>query len=307
MLTRKVSSLALSAITLLGGIPTAKAIEIGVTPPRIEVDLNAKKNRSNTITISNLSDKPVEMKAYVRNWLMNEKNELQDVASTDKSLDQWIIFTPSRFTIPPRKTQTVRFAVRPKVKPDAGEYRAVIYLQEAAPASSPDADSINTVGRVGVVIYAHAGEIKRVGSVNSVKVDTKPNRVQAVFDVSNQGNAHIRMEGQFAIWHAGKYPGASSTKPLAGVGNPSTKLPTDIVKAGLIDLAPVLPSNRRQIVLPLIQKLPPGNYVLDINANLSGTAVDKGIPFTVPAANSLQPDLKTTPSSSLKPVSSLIK
>lgn len=289
MLTRKASSLVLSAMTLLSGIPTANAIEIGVSPPRMEINLNAKNNRSNAITISNLSDKPVEMKAYVRNWKINEKNMLEDVPSTENSLDQWIIFTPSRFTIPPRKTQTVRFAIRPKVKPVAGEYRAVIYLQEAAPASSPDADTINTVGRVGVVVYAYAGEIKRVGTVNSVTVDTKPNQVQAVFDVSNQGNAHIRIEGQYAIWRAGKYPGAKVTEPLKNVGNSNAKLPADVVKAGAIDLVPVLPSNNRQLVLPLIEKLPPGNYVLDINANLSGKPVDKGIPFTVPAATPSQP------------------
>ncbi|GJD21210.1 unknown protein [Rivularia sp. IAM M-261] len=289
MLTRKASSLVLSAIALLSGIPTANAIEIGVSPPRMEINLNAKNNRSNAITISNLSDKPVEMKAYVRNWKINEKNMLEDVPSTENSLDQWIIFTPSRFTIPPRKTQTVRFAIRPKVKPATGEYRAVIYLQEAAPASSPDDDKINTIGRVGVVVYAYAGEIKRVGTVNSVTVDTKPNQVRAVFDVSNQGNAHIRIEGQYAIWRAGKYPGAKATEPLKNAGNPNAKLPADVVKAGVIDLVPVLPSNSRRLVLPLIEKLPPGNYVLDINANLSGTSVDKGIPFTVPAATSSQP------------------
>lgn len=304
MLKRKVSSLILSAISLLSAIPSANAIEIGVSPPRFEVDMNARNNRSNTITISNLSDKPAEIKAYVRNWKMNEQNQVQDIPSSENSLDQWIIFTPSRFTIPPGKTQTVRFAVRPKVKPAPGEYRAVIYLQEAAPASSPDADSINTVGRVGVVIYGYAGEIKRVGTVNSVTVDTKPNRVQAVFDVSNQGNAHVRIGGQFAIWPAAKYPGAKTTQPLAGVGNPNTKLPTDVVKAGLIDLVPVLPGDKHQkIVLPLIEKLPPGNYVLDINANLSGAPIDKGIPFTVPAANSSQPTSKPVP----KPTSSAVK
>ena len=69
-------------------------------------------------------------------------------------------------------------------------------------------------GRVGVVIYGYAGEIKRVGTVNSVTVDTKPHRVQAVFDVSNQGNAHVRIGGQFAIWRAAKYPGAKTTHPI---------------------------------------------------------------------------------------------
>jgi P pilus assembly chaperone PapD len=287
MLKVKASSLVLSAISLLSFIPPADAIEIGVSPPRVVVDMNSKRrNDTNTITISNLSDKPVDMKAYVRNWTMNEKNQLEDIASTENSLDQWIVFTPSRFTIQPRKTQTVRFAIRPKAKPKPGEYRAVIYLEEAAPASNSNADAIDTVGRVGVVVYGYYGsaeQIKRDGAVNSVGVDVKPNQIQAVFDVTNKGNAFVRVEGQYAIWRAGKYPGAKATEPLKDIGNPRAKLPADVVNAGLIDTAPVLPSNNRRISFPLIQKLPPGNYILDINANLSGKPVDKGIPFTVPA------------------------
>lgn len=294
MFQKSVSCFALSLIGLLTlGMPGASAIDVGVSPPRVELDLNSKSTRSNSITITNLSDKPAEMRAYVRNWTIDENNQLRDIASDEKSLDQWIIFTPSRFTIPPGKTQTLRFAVRPKVKPAPGEYRAVIYLEEVASDNQENFNgSINTVGRIGVVIYAHEGEIKRAGTVNSVTVDTKSNLVKAVFDVSNQGNANIRVDGQYAIWRAANFPGSKATQPIVGATNPATKLPANVVQAGAITLSPVLPNHRRQLVLPLTKKLPPGNYVLDINANLSGAPIDTGIPFTVPAANTLQPTPK---------------
>lgn len=270
------------------GLSSAKALEINVTPPRMDLDIT-KQTRSNTIKITNFSDKPAEMKAYVRNWIMDEKNQLQDSPSNEQSLDQWIVFTPSRFTVPPRGTQTIRFAIRPKVKLNPGEYRAVIYLEEI-PSNNPNSENIETLGSVGVVIYGNAGEIKRVGTVNSVTVDTKPNAIKAIFDVSNKGNAHIRMGGQYAIWRAGNYPGAKATQTINGAGNSKAKLPANVVQTGTIELPPVLPNNRRQLVLPLIEKLPPGKYVLDINANLSGMAVDTGIPFTVPpTANASQP------------------
>ncbi len=282
----KVISLSLVSLLILG-ISSVKAIEVTVTPPRVELDISGKQTRSNSIKITNLSDKPAEMKAYVRNWIMDEKNHLQDSPSNEQSLDQWIVFTPSRFTIPPRSTQTVRFAIRPKIKPTPGEYRAVIYLEEI-PSNSPDA--VESVGRIGVVVYGNAGEIKRVGTINSVTVDSQPNAIKAVFDVSNKGNAHVRMAGQYAIWRAANYPGAKATQRIDGAGSSKAKLPTNVVQAGILEFPPVLPNNRRQLVLPLIGKLPPGNYVLDVNANLSGMAVDTGIPFTVPpAANASQP------------------
>jgi len=298
MFEKTAKGIALSFIGLFAlGIPCATAMEISVTPPRMELDINSKNTRSNSIKISNLSDKPVEMKAYVRNWTMDEKNQLEDSPSNEQSLDQWIVFTPSRFTIPPRSTQTVRFGIRPKVKPALGEHRAVIYLEEIA-ADNLNSQTINTLGRVGVVVYGYTGEVKRVGMVNSVTVDTKPNVIKAVFDVANQGNAHIRMTGQYAIWRAANYPGAKATQPIAGAGNPNTKLPANIVQAGVLELPPILPNNRRQLLQPLSRQLPPGNYVLDINGNLSGMAVDTGIPFTVPSvANASKPALKPVNSS----------
>lgn len=298
MFKKTAKGIALSLISLFTwGIPSANAIDVGVSPSRIELDIKAKQARSNSIQITNLSNKPAEMKAYVRNWIMDEKNELEDAPSSEQSLDQWIVFTPSRFTIPPRSTQTIRFAIRPKVKPAPGEYRAVIYLEEVG-ADNPDSQAISTLGRVGVVVYGYTGEVKRVGTVNSVSVDTKSNVIKALFDVSNKGNAHIRMNGQYAIWPAANYPGAKATQPIAGVGNPKTKLPANIVQAGNLELPPILPDNRRQLLLPLTRQLPPGNYVLDINGNLSGMAVDTGIPFTVPAAaNTSKPALKPVNSS----------
>ncbi len=299
MFKKTASCITLGLISLLVGMPSAKAMEISITPPRVELDINKKSTRSSSIKITNLSDKPVEMKAYVRNWTMDENNQLQDSPSSEQSLDQWIVFTPSRFTVPARSTQNVRFAIRPKVKPASGEYRAVIYIEEISP-SNENSGAIETVGRVGIVVYGNAGEVKRVGSINSVTVDSKPNAIKAVFDVSNKGNAHIRMGGQYAIWRAANYPGAKATQTIPGVNNPKTKLPANVVQAGNIELPPVLPNNSRQLVLPLTSKLPPGNYVLDINGSLSGMAVDKGIPFTVSATT-------TTSQVAPKPIKSAVQ
>lgn len=295
MLKKTAKAIALSLIGLLTWeIPTVTALEISISPPRIEVDLNSKKRRSkrrsNTIKLTNFAKKPVTIKAYVKNWTMDENGKLKDIPSTEESLDRWILFSPSKFTIPAGGTQTVRFAIRPKMKPDSGEHRAVIYFEEDEIPSKDQLDTIRARTTIGVVVYAYAGEIKRVGSVNSVSVDTKPNSIKAVFDISNQGNAHVRMRGQYAIWSAAKYPGAKATQYIKNTGNSNKKLPANILRVGNIKIPPVLPNTNRKLLQPLTAKLPPGNYVLDINAELSGVPIDKGIPFTVKTtANNSKP------------------
>jgi P pilus assembly chaperone PapD len=293
----KVTGILLSLIgTFALAMPNASAIDVAVTPPRFEVQINGQ-TRSRTISIVNLSSKPVEMKAYVRSWTTKENNDLQEVESTAQTLDSWISFTPSRFTIPGGGTQTIRFAIRPKVQPKPGEHRAVLYLEETLP-DNQNPQGVVTIGRVGVVVYGYAGEPKRVGVINSVNVSAKPDGVKAVFDVSSTGNAHVRMKGQYAVYRASSYPGVSVTKPVPNLNNSQAKLPANVLDAGSLDLPPVLPDTRRQLLLSISKKLPPGNYVLDLNGELSGVPIDKGIPFTVPAATStLKPATKPVTSS----------
>ena len=297
---KKTRCIALSLISALAlGNTSADAIHIGVSPPKVEVEIK-DKSRSKTIKIANFDKKPVEMRAYVRSWTLDKDGKLQLVKSTEQTLDRWIVFTPSRFTIPAGGTQTVRFAIRPKLEPNPGEHRAILYLEEIPPQGRNNSKTVTTVGRLGVAIYAYAGEIQKVGVLNSVNVDSQGNGVKAVFDVSNKGNARVEMKGQYSIWAAANYPGAKATQPLKKSRNEPIKLPQNVLHAGSLKSSPVLADTRRQLELSIKKKLPPGNYVLDINGELAGVPIDKGIPFTVPAAAS-------TPKPVKSPVTSLIK
>ncbi|MCC5606415.1 molecular chaperone [Nostoc sp. CHAB 5834] len=288
---QKFSKIALSLLGALSlGIPSASAINIGVTPPRLEVKINSNKTRTETIRVLNLDSKPVTLKATVKSWVMNEANKAQDIASNEQSLDQWIVFTPSQFTIPAGGAQTIRFAIRPKVQPQPGEHRAVLYLQEASSIKSSQGVRVNA--RLGVVIYGYVGEIKKIGVLNSITVDAKSNALKAVFDITNKGNAYVRLSGQYAIWPAAQYPGTEATKPIANTGKPGEKLPKSVLDVGSLPSLPVLPNNTRQLQLPITKNLPPGNYVLDINGELSGLPIDKAIPFTVSADRNNQSENK---------------
>ncbi|MBD2438632.1 molecular chaperone [Nostoc sp. FACHB-110] len=280
---RKATTLALSLIGAFAlVIPSANAISLGVSPSRMEVKIS-RKTGTQVIRVLNLSSEPVELKAYVQTWKMDENNKLLEVPPTEDSLDQWVVFSPSQFTIPGRSTQTVRFAIRPKVQPQPGEHRAVIYFQEV-PATNQKVSNVRSVGRIGVVVYAYVGDIKRVGVLNSISVDTKPNNVTALFDISSQGNGYVRLKGQYAIWPASKYPGANATKPIENLDKPGKKLPENLLDAGTLPLLPVLPNTRRRLQLPITQKLVPGKYILDVNGELNGIKIDQGIPFIVPEA-----------------------
>lgn len=281
---QKSKSVALGIIGALAlGIPPATAINIGVTPPRFLVDINSNKTRTQSIRVLNLDSKPVELKVYVRSWVFDENNKVKTIPPSEQSLEQWIVYTPSKFTIPARGSQTIRFAIRPRLQPQAGEHRAMVYIEEV-PAENTKSKGVRFIGRVGVAVYGYVGDVKRVGVLNSVTVDTKPNFAQASFDISSQGNSFVNLNGQYAVWPAATYPGAEVTKPIKDIEKPNPIIPEGILEAGLLPSTPVLPESRRRVVLPIKKSLPPGKYVLDLKGDLSGTSLNRGIPFTVPEA-----------------------
>lgn len=296
-----ISLLAAIGATVLGCHPTS-AISIGVSPPRFEIKLDQKNQKTQVFRVLNNSSKPATFRIYTQGWMLNEKNEIQPVNNSEQSLNQWIVVNPVKFTIPPGKAQTVRFAIRPRVQPQPGEHRAFIFIEEVPsddPLTDPKATvGVKVVGRFGVAVYGYVGDVKKVGVLNGITVDTKTATLKANFDISSQGTAYVRMKGQYAIWPEAKYPGANATKIIPNLEDKKTKLPDNVLDAGSLPGNPVLPNTRRQLILRLSKQLPPGNYILDLNGELDGVSIDKGVPFTVTATqNAAQPQKTTVPSS----------
>src|SRR5512136_1349866 len=137
----------LAAITLAGRA-VAQTASIGVSPLRIEMALGTRPV-AEAIQIMNLGSAPIELSVSVSNWILDEANQVKAIEPTEQSLDQWIVISPLRLSLPPGRLQTIRFTVRPKVKPDPGEHRAMVFFDEV-PEAEPAVKNTRVVGRVGV-------------------------------------------------------------------------------------------------------------------------------------------------------------
>lgn len=274
------TSLALSLGLCLAAITPAQAVvDLLVTPPLLEFDVG-ERNKTQSLKVVNFGDQPVKVKVSVYNWTLDANNDIQIEAPTEQSLDQWLFINPLEFTIPAQGEQTVRFGVRPKVKPEVGEHRAMIYFNSEPTEQQPGTLTIK--GKLGVAAYGYVGEANRVGQLHDIAIQQNSDTVTAQFDIDSQGNSHIRLQGQYAVWPAAQFPGSETTAPIPNINNLEAreKPPGPILEAGLLPTLPVLPNTRRQIPLQL-KTLPPGHYVLDVNGSLGDTPIDTGIPFVV--------------------------
>ena len=258
-------------------------ITIGVSPPRFELDIG-KGPVNESLRVFNFGTEPARIRVNVHDWTLDEANQVQLVPPSEQSLEQWLIINPVAFELPPGEVQTVRFSVRPKVQPIEGEHRAIVYLEQEPRVigTGSDGEPMRVVGKLGVAIYGYAGEVSRRGQLHGLQVDAERSVPTARFDLSSLGNAHVRLRGHYAIWPAGTYPGATETIRQSEEQT-ELALPDGALEVGQLPQMPVLPDSRRTILVSGQQPLPPGNYVLDVNGEIAGEAIDVGIPFAVTA------------------------
>ncbi len=275
--------------------------QIAVSPARVELTLGAAPT-TESIRIFNLGGEPTEVKVRLAPWTLDEANQVQVVEPDEQSLDQWMVVNPLRFTVAPGGYQTVRFSVRPRVRPTPGEHRAMIFFEQVPP-QDPTAQ-LRVAFTFGVAVYAYAGEITRAGVVEGIEAAADGASLRAGITIASEGNAHIRLLGQYAVWPADRFPGTAATGELPGLDQEGFAPAAPMLAAGFLPTTPVLPGTRRVVPLAVALALPTGSYVLDLNGTLGDQAVDRAIPFVVPepapTATTL-PALTPTPESAGPP------
>ena len=264
--------------------PPAAPPQVAISPSRFELDVTPQPT-TESVRIMNLGDAPIEVQVSVVNWDLDESNQVRVLEPTEQSLDQWMTINPLRFTVAPREAQNVRFSIRPRVAPEPGEHRAMIYLDQIL--GDEPKGGVRMRFQYGVAVYGQVGQRVRTGTLHGIEVSAGDGALSARFDISSEGTAHCRMSGQYAIWPAGAFPGEAAT----GVYDSRQPAPAAVVRIGDLPSLPVLPGTRRQLVLQEQLTLAPGDYVLDINGDLSGTPVDLAVPFTVAEPATASPEV----------------
>lgn len=245
---------------------TAPPPRIAVSPPRVEIDLDAG-HPTEAIHVINLSDKETRISVSVAHWDLDENNKVRDIAPTEQSLDQWIVINPLEFAIPPGEQQTLRFAIRPRIAPMAGEHRAMIYLEQQPDEVGDASSSVNIRYRVGVAVYGLSGQIDRRGGIRAIRHTTSGENQFLDVDTISEGNASVRLSGRYGIWPQADYPGDEDARTILDEPQDGPENRSGVV--GTLPQIPILPGTAR-IIRARLPDLPPGAYSLYVSGSVSG-------------------------------------
>jgi hypothetical protein len=155
----------------------------------------------------------------------------------------------------------------------------MVYFEEVLPEELSEKIRINF--KLGVAVYGFAGKTRQAGILNRVDVAAATGALQARFDVSSTGNAHVRMYGNYAVWPAEKWSPADLEK-LKGLDSKTEKPPASLL-AGNLPSIPVLGGTRRIVPLNLRLNLRPGDYIIGFSGKLGEGQIKQHLSFTIPS------------------------
>jgi len=274
------------ALVLMQGFGVAAALAgdpppmIAVSPSRFELEIGSSPSVQ-SLRVFNFGKQPVEVQVNLATWDLDEQNRVRLVAPDEQSLDQWIVINPLRFTIPAGKSQSVRFSIRPRVRPEPGEHRAMIYFDQVLPEAVTSTEDMRVKFRVGVAVYGTVGEVERHGVLHGVELTPGSNPVSAGLQISSSGTAHVRVDGHYSIWPADMHPGLESEERKFDLDRADAVLPEAAALGANLPGIPILAGDCRRIWFTAGQPLPAGDYVLDLDFNLGHNEYDRLLPFTV--------------------------
>lgn len=274
--------LSIAALIGLGFLAPGARAQIALSPPIVEVDLSGR-SATESVRLINMGKRDVEVSVRVEPFDLDEANKYRSLPSTEDSLDRWMVVQPGRFVVPAGQSRAVRFSIRPKSRPALGEHRAMLFFEEVERESGP-ATTLKALFRVGAAIYAHVGEVRRVGRV----VSTSCSRDGGLLEIASEGSANARMTGRWGLWSASAFPGIGtttySTAAASAAEGARPTPPAGLLFEGSLPTVPVLPGTRRNVLVPLPKEAPEGDLVLHLLGTLGGTPLDLAVPCRLPAA-----------------------
>lgn len=261
----------------LGWVWVAQGGGIAVSPPRFDILLTGP-SAAESFKVVNLGDAPLRLKVSVAHFGLDEDNRLVTLPPTEQSADQWLVITPLEFVIEPTRSQTVRFAVRPRAKPVPGEHRAMIFLEEQPPEDK--ALVMRNLARIGVGVYVNVPPVERRARLHCMDVLWQGREAVGALDVESLGNAHVRPDVVWVLWPGGRYPEGAGT-PVARDADGTPQLPEGALRVGLVPDIPFLPGTRRVLRFSL-GAVEPGEYWVELAGQVGEEPVHAVLPLRVP-------------------------
>lgn len=166
-----------------------------VSPPRFEGSAKAGTVYREVIEITNVSDARAHFNVYTADWTLDATGSaIFDNQLAANSCRPWVGIEAKEITVAARAKRRYRFEVAIPKDAAARECRFAIMV-EGDPETVKGKVAVPVSGRIGVIVYLAIGDV--AANLKIIMAITKniEGRKLPALKVTNNGNAHTRLEG----------------------------------------------------------------------------------------------------------------
>lgn len=265
-------------IALVGAGANACAwAQIAYNPQIFDIPIDTP-GATNAFRLINETSEDKHVRVSVVNWELDESNRVQVIPSTEQSLDQWMVINPTDFVLKAGTNQAIRFSIRPAIKLDPGEHRAMVFFEEILPPEDPAHPALRARFRIGAAVYGQVGTPVRKGAINEINTSAEGFSIR----VASEGTSNARFSGQYTVWKKLGFPGIEKVPVYPNIGQSDFQSPPGVVRAGLLPNNAILPGTERTVPGQFAgEPLAPGDYVLTLQGSFGESPVKQVADFTV--------------------------
>ncbi len=175
---------------------------VSAVPSRFEIHAAAGERVVRSVSLRNVGDKAIPLRARTLDWTMDEKANIQFIDGlTSDSCRPWVAVERREFNVEGSRERNFRFQIDVPKQAPAGECRFMLAIESVAPAAERKETvqgreiSMPVGARLALPVYVVVGGAAPKLTVLSFGVEDVRGQRTPVIRVRNSGNAHGRLEG----------------------------------------------------------------------------------------------------------------
>lgn len=189
----------LPALGLMATALPAIAQGIDIQPSSVEIPAEPGERYRQMLTVTNLSDEVSRgLTVGLADWTLSRQGKLvlSPEGTDERSATGWTRITPAYLPLAPGQSGKVIVDIIVPAKPAAsGDYRLALMASEVAPGANGRMQKTEGAS----LFYLTIQPAMSAPDVSGVRVAVKASEPRLELDLTNNGNAHARLEGDIRI------------------------------------------------------------------------------------------------------------
>ena len=182
--------------------PTAKSVNSGISlaPARLELEMQPGSEITVVINLDyhgNIDNaQPVRIVASLNDWTIDRDGQVQfQRANTlPNSASSWLIYSPAETTVTPGNLHAIRVTVSVPKDATPGDHLSALIIEQRPDNLKLDQNRRQMVirYRMAAVFYVKVPQLRRQGSLESLRAEATADQVVVTPLLKNSGNSVIR-------------------------------------------------------------------------------------------------------------------